>query len=321
MAVRHQPRVVDMGATLNYRQLARTDIVVSDICLGSMTWGTQNSEREAYRQLDMAVEHGVNVIDTGEMYPIPPLPETIGLAESIIGRWLAHRGGRERIVISGKVVGKVTRKLPFHRGGRARLDRPSITAYVNESLRRLGTDYLDVLQTHWPDRSVNAFGQRYYRHEVGEEETPLVETLHVMSELVRAGKVRAIGLSNETPWGLMTALRLSDEHDLARPQVIQNAYSLINRTLEISLSEIIQREDCALMAYSPLAFGVLTGKYLGGLPPDRARMTLYPHIRDIWARPLHRLFAPIANWRGGTGSIPLSWRLPSCAANRSSQPL
>jgi aryl-alcohol dehydrogenase-like predicted oxidoreductase len=261
---------------VKYRRLGQSDLFVSKICLGTMTWGTQNSPAEAFRQLDMAVDQGVNFVDAGEMYPIPPGPETVGLTERIIGDWLNARGGRDKLIIAGKAVGKATKKLPFHRGGTARLDRRSITAYVDEALQRLRTDYLDLLQSHWPDRNVNAFGQRYYRHKLDEDETPLLETLEAMTDLVKSGKVRTIGVSNETPWGLMTLLRLAEQNGLVRPSAIQNAYNLINRTLEFGLSEIILRENCGLMAYSPLAFGVLTGKYLGGARPPGARMTRYP---------------------------------------------
>ncbi|MEC5293484.1 MULTISPECIES: aldo/keto reductase [unclassified Aurantimonas] len=261
---------------MKYRRLGQSDLLVSEIGLGTMTWGTQNSQAEAFRQLDMAVDRGVNFIDAGEMYPIPPGPETVGLTERIIGDWLTARGGRDKLVIAGKAVGKATKKLPFHRGGTARLDRRSITAYVDEALQRLRTDYLDLLQSHWPDRSVNVFGQRYYRHEPEEDGTPLLEMLDAMTDLVKNGKVRAIGVSNETPWGLMTLLRLAEQHRLARPAAIQNPYNLINRTLELGLSEIILRENCGLMAYSPLAFGVLTGKYVGGARPPGTRMTRYP---------------------------------------------
>jgi aryl-alcohol dehydrogenase-like predicted oxidoreductase len=252
-----------------------------------MTWGTQNTEAEAFRQLDMAVDRGVNFIDAGEMYPIPPGPETVGLTEAIIGKWLAARGGRDKLIIAGKAVGDATRKLPFHRGGTACLDRRSIVAYVDEALQRLKTDYLDVLQSHWPDRRLNVFGQRYYRHEPQEDGTPLLETLEVMTDLVKDGKVRAIGVSNETPWGVMTLLRLADENGLIRPAAIQNAYNLINRTLEFGMSEIILRENCGLMAYSPLAFGVLTGKYLGGQRPPGARMTLYPEYTRYMGSQAH----------------------------------
>lgn len=261
---------------MEYCGLGQAGIKVSRICLGTMAWGTRNNEAEAFRQLDMAVDAGVNFIDVGEMYPVPPRPETIGLTESIVGRWLASRRARDKLVIAGKAVGKVTQKLPFHRRGSAKLDRRSITAYVEESLRRLGTDTIDLLQSHWPDRHTNMFGQRYYRHEPEADGTDLLETLRVFDDLVQEGKIRAHGVSNETPWGLMRSLYLADAHGLSRPSVIQNPYHLLNRSFETGLSEIVQREGCAFMAYSPLAFGTLTGKYLDGARPPNARMTLHP---------------------------------------------
>lgn len=261
---------------MEYSAFGQTGIKVSRICLGTMTWGRRNKEEEAFRQLDMAVEAGVNFIDVGEMYPVPPRPETIGLTETIVGRWLASGRAQGRVVIAGKVVGKVTQKLPFHRGGSAKLDRRSITAYVDEALRRLGADTIDLLQSHWPDRHTNTFGQRYYRHEPEADGTDLLETLRVFDDLVQEGKIRAHGVSNETPWGLMRSLYLADAHGLSRPSVIQNPYHLLNRSFEIGLSEIVQREGCAFMAYSPLAFGTLTGKYLDGARPAGARMILHP---------------------------------------------
>jgi aryl-alcohol dehydrogenase-like predicted oxidoreductase len=268
---------------VEYSGLSNTGLRVSRVCLGTMTLGSRNSEAEAFRQLDAALDAGVNFIDLGEMYPIPPRPETIGLTEAIVGRWLASRGVRERVVLAGKAVGKVTKKLPFHRGGSARLDRRSIDAYVDEALQRLGTDRLDLLQSHWPDRSTIMFGERYYRHEPEQDGVDLLETLEVFDDLLRAGKIRAHGVSNETPWGLMRSIALAEAHNRSRPAVIQNAYNLLNRSFEVGLSEVVQREGCAVMAYSPLAFGVLTGKYLGGARPEGARMTLHPEFTRYMA--------------------------------------
>ncbi|MGH6884920.1 MAG: NADP(H)-dependent aldo-keto reductase [Geminicoccales bacterium] len=260
---------------MEHSRLGRSDLEVSRICLGSMTWGEQNTEADALRQLDAARDAGVNFIDASEMYPIPPRPQTHGLAEVFLGNWLRSRGGRDEIVIAGKVVGRSDNKTPFLRGGRARLDRANIEAALDATLRRLGTDYVDLYQLHWPDRRTNNFGQRGYES-AGDGGVPLAETLQVLGDLVRAGKVRQVGVSNETPWGLMTCLRLAAELGLPRVVSIQNPYSLLNRTFEIGLSEIAIREDCGLMAYSPLAFGVLTGKYLGGRSPPGARLTLFP---------------------------------------------
>lgn len=260
---------------MRYRYLGRSGFRVSEACLGTMTWGSQNTRMEAWAQLDEALAAGINFIDVGEMYPIPPSPELIGGTERIVGAWLHRRGRRDQLVIASKVVGQST-KLPFLRGGRARLDAANIRPAVDDILQRLRTDYLDLLQTHWPDRRVNNFGQLDYRHEPEHDGAPLLETLEVLDRLIAEGKVRSIGVSNETPWGVMTLLRLAEKHALARISSIQNPYHLLNRTLEIGLSEVIQRGDCALLAYSPLAFGVLTGKYLDGATPPGSRLSLYP---------------------------------------------
>jgi aryl-alcohol dehydrogenase-like predicted oxidoreductase len=262
---------------MEYRRLGRSDIEVSLICLGSMTWGEQNSEAEGFAQMDVAIEHGLNFIDTAEMYAAPPRRETCGRSEEIIGNWLAARGGRDKIVLATKVAGP-SDGLDYIRGGRTRLNRHHIAEAIEGSLRRLKTDYVDLYQLHWPDRPIKAFGQLGYEHGEGEE-TPPEDTLEVLAELVQAGKVRSVGLSNETPWGVLRFLALAEAGRGPRMVSVQNPYSLLNRSFEARLAEVALREDCGLLAYAPVAAGVLTGKYLNDRRPEGARMTLFPDNR------------------------------------------
>lgn len=252
------------------RQLGRTGLDVSLIGLGTMTWGQQNSESEAFEQLDYAVSQGINFIDVAEMYPVPPRAETQGLTETYLGNWLKSRGGRENLVIATKVTGRSDMK--YIRGG-PRLTREQIHQAANDSLRRLQTDYIDLYQVHWPERKANFFGKLGFERADDGDAVPIEETLGALDELVRAGKVRHIGLSNETPWGVMEYLRQSEKHGWPRVASVQNPYNLLNRSYEVGLAEVSIREDCGLLAYSPLAFGALTGKYLGGQSPEGARLT------------------------------------------------
>lgn len=259
---------------MEYRRLGCSDIEVSLICLGSMTWGKQNTETEAHAQLDAALDAGVNFIDTAEMYPVPPEAETYTLTEQYIGRWLQQRGRRDDVILATKVAGPAD-WLPWVRGGKNRLDRPNIEAALEASLRRLQTDYVDLYQLHWPDRQTNFFGQLGYTPGDDSNAVAIEQTLRVLADLVASGKVRQIGLSNETPWGAMKFLQLAEQLGLPRVVSIQNPYSLLNRSYEIGLAEISHREECGLLAYSPMAFGVLSGKYLGGAQPADARLTLF----------------------------------------------
>lgn len=259
---------------MRYKMLGDAGPMVSTLCLGTMTFGEQNSEAQAHAQLDRAVAAGVNFIDTAEIYPVPPRAETQGLTETYIGTWLQSRGGRERLILASKVAGPGA-WVGYLREGNNRLDRRNIVAALDASLRRLQTDYLDLYQLHWPDRETNFFGKLGYEPASDDRSVPLLETLEVLADLVRAGKVRQIGVSNETPWGLMTALRLAETQGLPRPVCIQNPYNLLNRSFEIGLAEVAVREHCGLLAYSPLAFGVLAGKYLNGVRPAGARLTLF----------------------------------------------
>ena len=262
---------------MEYRRLGRSDLRVSAICLGTMTFGEQNTEDEGHAQLDYAFERGVNFIDTAELYPIPPRAETQGATETIIGNWMKARGNRHQVILATKVAGPGRDWLDHFRGGGNRLDRANIQAAVEDSLRRLQTDYIDYYQLHWPDRRTNCFGRLGYDWPELEPETvPLEETLEALDDLVRAGKVRHVGVSNETPWGLMRLLCLSESRGWPRIQGIQNPYSLLNRSFEVGLAEISRFESVGLLAYSPLGFGVLTGKYLDGRRPPGARLTRFP---------------------------------------------
>ncbi|MCK2149224.1 NADP(H)-dependent aldo-keto reductase [Marinobacter alexandrii] len=259
------------------RKLGNTDIDVSLICLGTMTWGEQNTESEAFEQLDYATEAGVNFIDAAEMYPVPPRAETQGLTEQYLGNWLARRGRRDDLVIASKVAGPGN-GLTYLRNG-PRLTRAHIREACEASLKRLQTDYIDLYQVHWPDRSTNFFGQLGYQTNPEESFTPIEETLEALDELVREGKIRQIGLSNETPWGTMEYLRLAREKGWPRAVSIQNPYNLLNRSFEVGMAEIAHREQAGLLAYSPLAFGMLSGKYLGESWPEKARLTLYERFK------------------------------------------
>lgn len=251
---------------MDYRTLGRTDLKVSLICLGTMTWGSQNSEAQAHAQLDYAIDQGINFIDTAEMYPVTPVSrDTQGLTEAYIGSWIAQRKRRDDIVLATKVAGPARDPSRSIRG-QDRLDRRNIEQAVDDSLRRLQTDHIDLYQVHWPDRPVPSFGGRGLSDLADRPDTvPIEETLDALAGLVQAGKIRHVGVSNETPWGVSEYLRLARDHGLPRIASIQNAYNLLNRTFEAGLSEFALREDVGLLAYSPLAGGNLTGKYLGGV--------------------------------------------------------
>jgi aryl-alcohol dehydrogenase-like predicted oxidoreductase len=259
---------------MEYTKLGRTDIKVSKICLGTMTWGEQNTEAEAHEQLDYAVDAGINFIDTAEMYPVAPKAETQGLTESYIGSWLAKRQDRDKLIIASKVCAQQD-WLPYLREGKARLDKKNIHAALNASLKRLQTDYIDLYQMHWPERDTNFFGKLNYYHVPEKDGVAIAETLDVLGELVKEGKIRNIGISNETAWGCAEYLRVANEQDLPRIVSIQNPYNLLNRTFEIGLSEFSHREQVGLLAYSPLAFGVLSGKYLNDAKPAGTRLILF----------------------------------------------
>ena len=256
------------------RPLGRSNLKVSALCLGTMTWGEQNTQQEAFAQIDRARDAGVNFIDTAEMYPVPPKGDTYGATETIIGNFFAQRGERDKWILASKVAGPGN-GLSYLRGGRTRFTKTHINEAIDGSLKRLQTDYVDLYQLHWPDPETNFFGQLGYRHNPDDELTAFEDTLEALDGLVKAGKVRHIGLSNETPWGVSRFLHLADSRGWPRMASIQNPYNLLNRTYEVGLAEMSMREQIGLLAYSPLAFGALTGKYLNGLRPEKARLTLY----------------------------------------------
>lgn len=261
---------------MEYRRLGRSDLEVSRICLGTMTWGEQNTEAQAHEQMDYARERGVNFFDAAEMYPVPPRPETYGRTEQYIGTWFAKTGRRQEVVLATKALGPSERK--DIRGG-PRLSREQIKQAVETSLQRLQTDYIDLYQLHWPERSTNTFGKLGYNGPAEEDVISIEETLGACDELVREGKVRRIGVSNETAWGVAEYLRLSREEGLVRIDSIQNPYNLLNRSFEVGLAEMACREDVGLLAYSPLAMGMLSGKYAGGAKPEGARLTLFDRFQ------------------------------------------
>lgn len=261
---------------MEYRKLGKTDIDVSVICLGTMTWGEQNTREQAFEQMDYALTQGVNFFDTAELYAIPPKAATYGRTEEIIGEWLQARGSREQIVLASKIAGPGEDWIPHIRGGKTRYNQTDITAALDASLQRLQTDYLDLYQLHWPQREANFFGQLGFETPADEHITPVLETLEALGEQVKAGKIRHIGLSNETPWGVMQFLQHAEKLGLPRIVSVQNPYCLLNRTYEVGLAEVSWREQAGLLAYSPLGFGVLSGKYLEGEQPEGARITLFP---------------------------------------------
>jgi aryl-alcohol dehydrogenase-like predicted oxidoreductase len=263
---------------MEYRRLGRSDIEVSAICLGTMTFGRQNTQAHAFEQMDYALGQGVNFWDNAEMYSVPPSKETYGRTEEIIGNWFKSRGLRNRVVLATKVAGPDER-FPYIRDGKPKLSRAHIVAAVEASLRRLQTDYIDLYQLHWAERDTNAFGTLGYAPVNPDDGTPLAETLDALAEVAMSGKVQQFGISNESAWGAMRYLALAEFGRGPRMASIQNAYSLLNRSFEVGLAEVAVREGCGLLAYSPLGMGVLSGKYLNGVDPPGARLTLYRHFR------------------------------------------
>lgn len=262
---------------MEYRKLGRTDIKVSAICLGTMTWGQQNTEADGHEQMDYAIDQGINFFDTAELYSIPPREETQGSTEKIIGTWFEKRGNRDKVILASKMVGR-TQATYFREGEISRLHRAHIMHAIEGSLRRLKTDYIDLYQLHWPDRDIQVFGSLNYKHSE-DAGVPIEETLGVLGELVDQGKIRHIGLSNETAWGTMKFLHEAEKHNLPRIVSIQNIYNLLSQNFEHGLSEISMREDVGLLAYSPLAQGYLTGKYQNGALPEGSRKQLFNRLQ------------------------------------------
>jgi aryl-alcohol dehydrogenase-like predicted oxidoreductase len=269
---------------MEYRRLGHSSLEVSKICLGTMTWGEQNTESEAFEQLDYAIGQGINFIDTAEMYPVPPTAETQGETERILGRYLKAQGNRDELIIASKVAAPGL-KGDYIRPNMA-LNWRNIHQAVEDSLSRMQIDTIDLYQVHWPDRNTNFFGDMMYSHNEKEHYTPILETLEALGEVIKQGKVRYIGISNETPWGFMQYLRLAEKHDLPRIVSIQNPYNLLNRSFEIGMSEISQRENVPLLPYSPLAFGALTGKYEHDQWPEGARLTIHKRFARYNSTPM-----------------------------------
>ena len=262
---------------MKYNKLGNTDLEVSVICLGTMTYGEQNSEADAHEQLNYAVEQGVNFIDTAELYAVPAKAENNGLTEKYIGTWLKDRKDRDKLIVATKIAGP-SPNLKFIRDP-LNFSKKQIEIAIEGSLKRLQTDYVDLYQLHWPERNTNFFGKRGYFHlDANKWEDNVLEVLESIQTIVKSGKVRHFGLSNETAWGLMHFLKLSDQHKLPRCVSVQNPYNLLNRTYEIGMAEPSIREQAGLLAYSPLAFGMLSGKYHRGPKPEKGRLTLYPYF-------------------------------------------
>ena len=258
---------------MKFKKLGNTDLDVSSICLGTMTWGTQNSEKDAFEQMDYSLDQGVNFFDTAELYSIPPTAESYGKTEVMIGNWFEKKKNRDKIILASKIAGP---GLDWIRGGKNSFNEKGIGEAIEGSLKRLKTDYIDLYQLHWPERSTNTFGRREYTINKNEKEWNDFESvLNALDKFIKSGKIRYIGMSNETPYGLSKYLEISKNKNLPRMMSVQNPYSLVNRTYEIGMSEISIREKCGLLVYYPLASGALSGKYREGQMPKNARMTLF----------------------------------------------
>ena len=266
---------------MKFNQLGSSDLKVSEICLGTMTFGEQNTESDAHAQLDMAMDYGVNFIDTAEMYPVAPKAETQGLTETYVGSWLKHQK-REDLIVATKITGP-SRGFEWIRGGPS-VNKEHINQAIEGSLKRLQTDYVDLYQIHWPDRYVPMFGSTSYDIKNEHDTTPIMAQLEALSALVDAGKVRYIGLSNETPWGVSEFNRCAKEAGLSQVVSIQNAYHLLNRTFEMGLAEVCRHEDVGLLAYSPLGYGNLSGKYIRN-PNADGRMNRFPQFTMRYQKP------------------------------------
>ncbi len=261
---------------MKYTRLPHTDIKVSKICLGTMTWGNQNTQDEGFAQMDFALNKGVNFFDTAELYPVPARKETYAETERIIGNWFAKTGNRDKVVLASKIAGTGDYTAHIRTNG---FSKEALNDAVNSSLKRLNTDYIDLYQLHWPERQTNTFGVRDYKYNLNDKwEDNFIEILHNLDEIIKSGKIRQVGISNEKAWGTMRYLEESKTHHLPRMITVQNAYSLINRVFEGDMAEVAHREHIGLLAYSPMAFGVLSGKYIKGTATKDARLNVYSHF-------------------------------------------
>jgi aryl-alcohol dehydrogenase-like predicted oxidoreductase len=268
---------------MKYNKLASSDLSVSEICLGTMTWGEQNSESDAHQQLDYAASHGINFIDVAEMYPVPPKAETQGRTEAYLGSWL-NKQVRDKLIVATKITAQ-GRGFGWVRGGPGPIGRKTIQEALDGSLERLQTDYVDLYQIHWPDRYLPLFGNTFYDPMQERATASIEEQLEAFASFVKAGKIRYLGLSNESPWGVLEFIRIARAKGLPMVASIQNAYSLLNRSFEMGLSEVTRRENIPLLAYSPLAFGHLSAKYLNGAKPAGARLTRFPPFGQRYDKP------------------------------------
>ncbi|MDO5972225.1 NADP(H)-dependent aldo-keto reductase [Flavivirga aquimarina] len=259
---------------MKYTTLPNTTTKVSKLCLGSMTWGNQNTEAEGHEQLDYALDQGINFIDTAELYPVPATAEMSGRTSKIIGTWLQKTGNRDKVVIASKIAGGGDYTAHIRTTG---FSPDAIKEAIDLELKRLQTDYIDLYQLHWPERDTNRFGVRNYKYDSNWEDN-FNEILHSLDTQIKAGKIRDIGISNENSWGTMRYLEESKNHNLPRISTIQNAYSLLTRTFETDMAEVSLRENVGLLAYSPMAFGVLSGKYIKGKASENARLKLFPRF-------------------------------------------
>ena len=268
---------------MKYKKLGTTDLDVSLICLGTMTWGTQNSEKDAFEQMDYSIAQGVNFFDTAELYSVPPNSESYGKTEVMIGNWFEKRKNREKVILASKVAGPGCKWI---RDGRNSFDEKTIGEAIDGSLKRLKTDYIDLYQLHWPERSTNYFGQRDYTIDSNEGKWNSFESiLEALEKFIKKGKIRFIGMSNETPYGFSKYIELSKNRNLPRMMSVQNPYNLVNRTYEVGMAEISIREKCGLLVYYPLATGALSGKYRNGKMPKNSRQALFKG----WERHLNPL--------------------------------
>ena len=258
---------------MKFKKLGSTDLDVSLICLGTMTWGTQNSEKDAFEQMDYSIDKGINFFDTAELYSVPPTAESFGKTEIMIGNWFEKRKNRKKIILASKVAGP---GCDWIRGGGNNFNEKNIGEAIDGSLKRLKTDYIDLYQLHWPERSTNCFGRREFTLRKDEKEWNDFESiLQALDRFIKSGKIRYVGVSNETPYGLSKYLEISKNKNLPRMMSVQNPYSLVNRTYEVGMSEISIREKCGLLVYYPLAAGALSGKYRNNQMPKNSRMALF----------------------------------------------
>jgi aryl-alcohol dehydrogenase-like predicted oxidoreductase len=287
---------------MNYKKLGNTDVTISTIAMGTMTWGYQNNQNEAFEQMDYAYDQGINIFDSAELYPVPPSAETQGETSRILGQWVKSRKVRDKVIIADKITGRSGMKW-FREGGiETRLNKSQIEFALDRTLKNLQMDYVDLYQLHWPDRPINTFTGLEYEHTETNDIVPIEETLSVLDNLVKKGKIRFIGLSNETAWGTSQFLKVASEKKLSKIVSIQNPYNLLNRSFEVGLSEFAIREKVGLLAYAPLASGILTGKYFDGKMPKGSRMQLfghrYPRYKTINAEPAAKKYHEVAKKHG-----------------------